>query len=426
METLSLSLIALAPGLSLFLGFPGKRVRVLSGLGIGVLGWLFLGGSNPAFSPEIWAAFILWTFLVYGYSLYRWQMVESAVKKWTQNLEGRQKTKQEMERELSRLKHKGSQGEEDQNRALAIYGLVKSLSEALNWDAIKPKLESTMKRYLGLEEFALYISDMDSADRMQFLVRKGLLGSVGATWESLKKFLEQQEISETKSHVFSEQNAIGVPIHHSQELVGYVFAKLPTGTQPQEVLSKTQGFAEEISFALKRLRLFQEVEKLSEMDGLTGVYRRRVMEERLRDETLRARTFKTVYCFMLLDIDHFKGLNDTYGHPFGDLVLRRVGEILKSCVYETDFVARYGGEEFAVILPRAEPLGVLRKAEIIRSMVEREAFIHGLDTVHTTLSIGIAHFPRDGQTPEEVVARADQALYRAKEQGRNRTVDIGS
>jgi len=127
---------------------------------------------------------------------------------------------------------------------------------------------------------------------------------------------------------------------------------------------------------------------------------------------------------MLLDIDHFKDLNDTYGHQFGDQVLQQLGEILRGSVYDTDFVGRYGGEEFAILLPRAQPDGVLRKGEAIRSAVEGRAFQLAGERVQVTVSIGIAHFPRDGQTEDLIVQQADQALYEAKERGRNRVVDI--
>jgi len=105
-------------------------------------------------------------------------------------------------------------------------------------------------------------------------------------------------------------------------------------------------------------------------------------------------------------------------------VLRRVGEILRTSVYDTDFVARYGGEEFAILLPRADPAGVLRKAEQIRRAIEGEVFELAMDRVPVTVSIGIAHFPRDAGDVETIVRAADQALYRAKESGRNRAVDV--
>ena len=165
------------------------------------------------------------------------------------------------------------------------------------------------------------------------------------------------------------------------------------------------------------------MEKFSLVDGLPA-FRRRVLDERLAEEVVRAQTFKTSFCLMLLDIDKFKTLNDTYGHQFGDEVLRRVGEILRGSVYETDFVARYGGEEFAILLPRAEPAGVLRKAEALRKAIESAAFDLAMQRVKVTISLGIAHYPRDGQTADAIVRQADRALYHAKDTGRNRAVDV--
>jgi diguanylate cyclase (GGDEF)-like protein len=129
---------------------------------------------------------------------------------------------------------------------------------------------------------------------------------------------------------------------------------------------------------------------------------------------------------MIADIDHFKRVNDTYGHQFGDAVLKKVGELLKDGVYETDFVGRYGGEEFGIVLPRADFEGVFRKAEALRMKIAGENFQHGFESVRITVSIGIAHFPRDGSDAQELFAKADAALYSAKEGGRNRVVDAGA
>ncbi len=149
-----------------------------------------------------------------------------------------------------------------------------------------------------------------------------------------------------------------------------------------------------------------------------------MLDEKIEEEIKRANSFKTTFAFMIADIDHFKEVNDRYGHQFGDFVLRRVGEILKNSVYETDFVGRYGGEEFGIILPRADCEGVLRKAEAIRSKIENEVFTIGFESVKITLSIGIAHFPRDAADAAQIIKMADDALYYAKEHGRNRVVDI--
>ena len=214
------------------------------------------------------------------------------------------------------------------------------------------------------------------------------------------------------------------PFEDNGEVLGLFYAKIPHGTNSEEFLRNSKIFAGEIAFAFRRLKLFQDVENLSRIDGLTGAHRRGEFEERLRHEVVRARTFKTTVGILMLDIDHFKNLNDRYGHPFGDQVLKKVGEILNASVYETDFVARYGGEEFVVILPRAEPAGALRKAETIRAAIEAEKFSIAFETISISVSIGISHFPRDAFDPMALVAEADRALYEAKSRGRNQVVDI--
>jgi diguanylate cyclase (GGDEF)-like protein len=346
---------------------------------------------------------------------------------WRAQIDARKRQSEQMAERLAKLKVEGSQGEADQKKALAIYGIVKGLSEALDYETMRPKLEAAVQQQLGFEEFALYVADMRFDGTMHPLAKRRLVGSVGAAWDTLKSYLEAQKLSMEEAHLLpAPQSAVAAPVHHGKELVGYIFGRVPPRGDGQKLVELSRRFGEDIAFALKRVRLFQEVERLSELDGLTGVHRRVIWDQRIKEETQRARTFKTGYCVLLLDIDHFKRLNDTYGHPFGDQVLKRMGEVLRRSIYDTDFVARYGGEEFGVLLPRADPSGVVAKAERIRQNVEKEAFTHGLETLKVTVSIGIAAFPRDGQTSDEVVATADRGLYVAKEQGRNRVIDAGA
>jgi len=331
--------------------------------------------------------------------------------------------KVELTRQLASSKDEAEKMHHEHKRSLAVYTAIKTLSEAIDLNAVKIPLENCIKDYTGLESFAFYLQYMHDPQNLHPIVKKNVDNTELGNWERLNQFVSASGKDYDVSFISEGVKQIAcVPVMHSNEFVGYFAAFVPKDSG-NEKLSVMKAFAEEVAFAIKRVRLFQEVEWLSQIDGLTGVYRRNVLDERLMDETMRAKTFKTTYCLMLMDIDHFKKLNDTYGHQFGDSVLHRIGEILKSSVYETDFVARYGGEEFAVLLPRADSAGVLRKAEAIRSRVEHENFMQGLDTVKVTISIGIAHYPRDGQSPESVISAADAALYAAKERGRNRIVD---
>ncbi len=330
-----------------------------------------------------------------------------------------------LSRELAGLKAKGLQTEREQKETLVLYGLVKGLAEAISWDGIKPKLESAVDQYLGVSEYALYAAKPGGQNQFRLLAVRRLESSPGSTWASVERFLQEQRVTTAQAVKLERpEKAVALPIQENGEILGYFFARVPAGADADALLAKANAFAQQISFAFRRVRLFQEVESLSEIDGLTGVYRRGGFDERLKQEVVRARTFKTTFGLMLLDIDHFKRLNDRYGHPFGDQVLKRVGEILNASVYDTDFVARYGGEEFAVILPRAEAAGAQRKAEAIRRAVEAEKFTLGFETVAVTISIGLAQFPRDAASTDDLVARADAALYQAKEQGRNRVVDF--
>ena len=117
---------------------------------------------------------------------------------------------------------------------------------------------------------------------------------------------------------------------------------------------------------------------------------------------------------VLCDIDHFKSINDTYGHPIGDLVLKRVAQILKSSSRETDVVARYGGEEFAILMDETDGQGALQIAERVRQNIMAEVFHSEQGPFQCTMSLGVATYPNDGKKKELVIVAADEALYHAK------------
>jgi diguanylate cyclase (GGDEF)-like protein len=136
----------------------------------------------------------------------------------------------------------------------------------------------------------------------------------------------------------------------------------------------------------------------------------------------RVRRYETTVSVLLIDIDFFKRVNDTHGHLVGDDVLTEIAELLQRAVRAVDVVARYGGEEFVIVLPETGAVGAASFAERIRELVEAKTFVQTPDGtgLHITASIGVATFPSPGvQTVEDLLAKADQALYRAKAEGRN-------
>lgn len=157
-------------------------------------------------------------------------------------------------------------------------------------------------------------------------------------------------------------------------------------------------------------------------DPLTGLFNRRYLEETLDRELARARRHDFPVGMLLLDIDHFKLLNDQHGHQAGDQVLRELGKSLAACCREEDIACRYGGEEFLVLLPGIPMDLLLQRAEQIRKNVSFLRIPWEGEVLQITVSLGAAEFPRDADTGHELVRSADTALYQAKKTGRNRVV----
>lgn len=166
----------------------------------------------------------------------------------------------------------------------------------------------------------------------------------------------------------------------------------------------------------------QALRETSIRDSLTGLYNRREFDRRLREELKRCNRYHHPLSLLLLDLDHFKAINDGYGHPVGDKVLREVADIVKHEVRDSDeVVARYGGEEFAVIMPETDKLGAGVLAQRIRAAITAYTFsADETQPLSVTASIGLAGFPNDAYAGETLIAAADRALYHAKRTGRNR------
>ncbi len=173
-----------------------------------------------------------------------------------------------------------------------------------------------------------------------------------------------------------------------------------------------------ISLAMENHRLYE----LSVLDGLTNIYNRRYLEQRLSKEIAYARRHKKEVTMFLLDLDFFKRLNDTYGHQAGDFVLQKVSDTITSTLREYDVVARYGGEEFAVILPGTSRNAGASIGERLRVKIGSTEFVYKDKRLPVTISVGVASFPVDAASPDELIAAADKALYKAKDQGRNQVV----
>ena len=197
------------------------------------------------------------------------------------------------------------------------------------------------------------------------------------------------------------------------ELKSRVSAHLRTKSYYEELLEKTRELE----------LLMEELRSMSITDPLTGLYNRLYFNEKFKEEFERSKRLKIPFSLLMIDIDHFKRVNDTYGHDVGDKVLVAVASTIRSNVRSIDIVSRYGGEEFTVILLRTYKEHCLPIAERIRKAVEEKSIPVDGRIIKVTISVGCTTYSGEEDVkPEKVIKRADEALYMAKNQGRNRSI----
>jgi diguanylate cyclase (GGDEF)-like protein len=218
-------------------------------------------------------------------------------------------------------------------------------------------------------------------------------------------------------------NIMYIPLRARDENMGVLMVDNLLSQQeiPQDQIPLLEAIAGQLSMAIKNARLFQGVEELSITDGLTGLYILRYFKQRLKEELYRAERTHGQLSLMILDIDHFKRFNDTYGHPAGDTMLATIAERVLANARKVDLTARYGGDEFFILLPDTSPDEALLLAERLHHAVADEpvALSDG-KILRLTVSIGIATYPTHAASIDELIKRADEALYWIKSHGRNR------
>lgn len=184
----------------------------------------------------------------------------------------------------------------------------------------------------------------------------------------------------------------------------------------EEAREQIESYSIVLEFQMQELeKANAELESLATCDGLTGIKNRRAFGTRLKEEVARATRYSLPLSLLLLDVDHFKSYNDTFGHPAGDEVLKTVAQVLDNSARETDTAARYGGEEFAVLLPQTDAAG----AWVIAERIRRAIADHPWPNRSVTVSVGVAHLLPVVDTDSQLIARADEALYQSKAGGRN-------
>ncbi|VAX24133.1 hypothetical protein MNBD_NITROSPINAE03-908 [hydrothermal vent metagenome] len=237
-------------------------------------------------------------------------------------------------------------------------------------------------------------------------------------------FSSSRFTTDVKRDKYTDDYALCLPLQAGSELLGVL-----------NINGNSNGFfdnlefnfvaliAEILSASLKNLRQLELLRHLAITDGLTSLLNHRVFHERLSSEFDRSKRFKQPLSLMMADIDFFKKVNDTYGHPVGDQILKAIADKLKAHLRTVDVVARYGGEEYAMLLPQTDAGMARVVAERIRTDIESESFATDKGKLKVTVSLGICDTTAgDFDSGAQLLSKADEALYKAKNGGRNQTV----
>jgi len=279
--------------------------------------------------------------------------------------------------ENEKIKKSNFELQKDAEGTIALYDVAKDISKSLDEEKVFSLFKDRLTRYIQVKDCL---------------------------------FLKQKEdLSKIK-------DATGLPLILNKNVIGY----LAVSGLREEEKDKFHILGQQFLLGLERALLYKKVQELSITDSLTQIYSRRYFLEKLEEEISRAKKFQLSFAFLMVDIDHFKKINDNYGHLVGDVILKEVAKAIKENVRQIDFMGRYGGEELSIILTETNKQDAGLITERIRQAVESRQIKAYDETLNTTVSIGVSVYPADATNSMALIDKADQALYRAKLSGRNK------
>ncbi len=324
------------------------------------------------------------------------------------------------------------------------YEIAKKLSESLKIEEVIEVLTQSLQRTFEHDRIIICAYNAGSARGSLWRVI-GKAGSVsegmefdihnerslyGSIFRNRRSIVIQGFRTETRYVRFDAdeqpelkpQDILMAPIHDDRQSVWAVVGLESNrpGTYSQTELQLLKTIMANVTTALTKARMYTEMEKLATIDGLTQISNHRKFQDIMTQELERSQRYNIPLTLLLMDIDHFKKFNDTYGHPVGDLVLQQVAKALQGSIRNTDYCARYGGEEFVVVLIQADEAESRILAERIRMAVEAVEIPNEDKLLRVTVSIGSATSPNDGASKQELIDNADKAMYFSKQGGRNR------
>lgn len=302
----------------------------------------------------------------------------------------------------------------------SMKNIAKIIENQYELDYVIPQIGEMIDRFISSHLIYIFLKDKEKNEYK-------LVWPANCNNEDIMKMLKNIE-DESKVTISSDRHIGIFPIlGEKKEPFGALVTYSAFGTVSANEIDYLSELTKQSSITIQKANVYSEVLKHATLDALTGLNNRRQFEIRLKQETSQSSRKNTDLCCIMLDIDFFKKVNDTYGHAAGDCVLKGVAEIIMKTVREYDIPCRYGGEEFFILLPMTTYEQTKAVAERLRLNIEksdidiREAKVKGVPTLNVTASIGVNKYIKE-QTAAEFYQGADKALYRAKVGGRNRVV----
>ncbi|MCQ9208577.1 MAG: GGDEF domain-containing protein [Omnitrophica bacterium] len=300
-----------------------------------------------------------------------------------------------------------------------LYQMGRDMSSVLKTEGIFEILAKKLAGHFRFERCRLILIDEQAqgleVEKVfelkydQSYVRQVDTGSADS--QILKQSLDAEKIA-----YIEEESKVLAPLMAEGKFLG----ALTVEDLSVRALGNFSILVDQFALEFERVRLYQKIQKLAITDGLTELFVRRYFLERLEEEIERSACHHLELAFLMIDIDHFKRCNDNFGHLTGDAVLKEIGARIKASVREIDLAGRFGGEEFSVLLPDTDKEGAYQAAERIRLNIAEHRFKAYDQPINVQISAGVALYPRDSTSLQGLIDKADQALYRAKQEGRNR------
>lgn len=323
-------------------------------------------------------------------------------------------------------------------RLNALYEMVKIINSKLDLDKTLEAILYETEKVVTVSGIAIYLKDDNGflinektkcreesigAFKDVYMNNEGIIGKVVSEGKSViigNLKADKRYLDKNISNYYD--SAIVVPIKGAEGIIGCISAfQNEINAFDEDSLKIMEALSEQSSIAIMNAKRYFEISKRSITDPLTKTYNRRFFDQILHDSIAKSSIEKTPVSLIMLDVDRFKQINDTYGHMVGDTVLREIASRIKSCVRNNDIVARYGGEEFSVILPNLTAEQACVIAERIRYEVSSKPIKTDAGDINITVSAGVADFPNKAESAEKLISHADRALYAGcKTKGRDR------